>query len=111
MRDALGARLFGVALRTWLAATSPPASLPVKRRANRIIVAGLALGVLGMVMAFSYPGIVAFFAGQALIVGGVALGRSWRHALLAIVAIAVTWLMPFVFWAINALAMTWSSTG
>jgi len=89
----------------------PPASPGLIRLANRAIFAGLALGILGMVMSFSYPGFVAFFAGQVIIIGGGVLGRTWRHAVLAAVAIAATWLMRFVFGWINALAISWLRRG
>lgn len=91
--------VLGVALRAWLT-TSPE----TRRRANRFILSGLALGVLGIVMAFSYPGLVAFIAGQALIVCGVAFGRTLRHVGLAGAASAAIWSMPWVFGAINAIS-------
>ena len=96
-------RLYGVSIHTWIASMLPKASPEQRRLSNWLIIAGLALGVLGMVMAFSLPGFVAILAGQAIIVFGLALGRTLRHAVFAISATAAIWLMPFLFRLISSI--------
>lgn len=110
LRSVLGMRLNGVALETWITARLPAAAPDTwgrRRRANWIILAGLLLGTFGMTWSFSYPGFVAFLAAHAVIVCGAAWGRSMRHAALAVIAIAIVWLMPGVFWLINQLINQW----
>ena len=75
--------------------------LRARRRATWVIVLGMLTGVAGMVLAFSYPGAALFFVGHAIVILGFVMGRTRRHAAYSILALAVVWLMPFVFLLVN----------